>query len=261
MDGQAQTLDDLAVLAEACNRNLPLELHYVNSEVTPTSVEPDILIARTRLIRMEGDTIHVDNAQDIGKEVRLRQGETVDAFFTFNDVLRTFRTTIRALRQAIDLNREMRVIGAILDCPKVISSGQRREDFRASVVALEPIDVHLHETDAEAPNNCPLNARRWTGRMFDISRGGAGVRLEGPTRYTLRAGRVCYLSFALPGLEGGFLFLGEARYVRELPGKDACLVGFQFLRWPDAPTLRGQQNSIGRFTTAVERNRRARSVR
>ncbi len=256
-----QTLTDLSVLQEACDRNLPLELHYVNTRCSAGSMEPDILVAHTRLIRMEGGEIHVDNAQHIGKEVRLRVDQPVDAFFTHNDTMYTFRTKVKALRKKIDLNQSTRIVGAVLEAPPSLGEGQRREDYRVSVAALDPIPVYIHETDNADPNSCPLNVRRWTGQLFDVSRGGLAVRIEGPTRFFLRVARLCFLTFDLPGHNVNLAFLAECRHMRDIPGHDAGIAGFQFLRWPDMGVMRSQLANIGRFTADVERARRARLVR
>jgi c-di-GMP-binding flagellar brake protein YcgR len=253
-DGRTDLEKSVQTIQEACDRNIPLELHYINNNVSNQRVEPDILYAQTRMLGVDDTKIYLDAPQSIGKKVHLRIGWKVDAFFTYQNNLYTFRTAITDLNCLVELNQEKTVVGMCLATPMQIRVGQRREDHRINLVGLRPFPVDLHETNKEDPNACPITAKRFTGLGVNISRGGISIRMEGEQRFLPRFGQWFFLSFVLPDDTKPMFFLVELRNLREVEKSESRRFGFQFYRWPDSTRMREKQARLGRFLAAKERS-------
>ncbi len=245
---------NVQIIQEACNRNIPLELHYVNTNMSAQRYEPDVLYAQTRLLGVDDEKIYLDSPQSIGKVVHLRLGWKVHAFFTIQKNLYSFDSTVTDLRRMVVLNQEKTVVGMCLATPTRIRTGQRREDHRISLLGQQPIKVHIHETIKDNPNACPIGAKRFQAQGVNLSRGGIGVRMEGEERFLLRFGQWYFLSFSFPEDPDPFLFLVELRCIRDLEKSESRRFGFQFLRWPDPIRSREKQARLGRILAAMERN-------
>jgi len=244
----------MEILRYACDRNVPIELHYVNASVSSSRVEPDMLYAQTRMLGLDEQAIYLDSPQSIGKDVRLRVGRDVEAYFVVQNRIYTFRSQVTRLRCTVELNSVMKVVGMCLAMPNLIRSGQRREDHRISLASLPgPLTVDLHETSAEDPNLCPVDVRRFVGQAADLSRGGMAVIIANEDRFLLRHGRKYFLSFALPEDGREMTFLAELRHMRDIHKDSAKRLGFQFLRWPDVVQMREKSSALGKFLARMER--------
>jgi len=248
-----ETQDSVTLLLEACARNVPLDLHYDHPDTSPTRIEPDTLYASTRMLTVNLKQIYLDSAQDIGKTVKVRIGHKIEAFFTLNDTMYQFKSKVTDLNCKIKLNNVVRLVGMCLAVPKTISEAQRREDHRVSFATLDPIAADIHEASEENPHCAPLGARRFLGRVVNLSRGGMAVRLAGDSRFRFQVNRRYYVTFRLPGDSGEFLVLAEARHITDILKGEARLVGFQFQRWPDPLEMRKTVGKISRFLVDLER--------
>jgi len=244
----------VAKLQEACDRNVPLEIHYINPNMSRDRIDSDILIAQTRMLGVDEKRIYLDSPQCIGKQVRLCRGRKVDGYFTIQNTIYKFTTTVTDTNCMVILNREKTIVGMCLQTPTVISEGQRREDHRISVQSLEPIRVVLHEGIKNQPGQAPIDAKKFEGTMVNISRGGMAIKFEKEDRFLLKFGYWYYLNFSLPGEEEPFLFLAELRHIDELFNGQARRIGFQFLNWPDPMKMRGKIGVLNRFLSKLERS-------
>ncbi len=250
------------ILLQASCRNVPLELQYLNPDRALDRIEPDVLYAQTRLLGVDEEYVYLDSPQDIGKQVRIGGGRQVQAFLNWQGKSYTFRAKVAKLRCLVELNRRKTVVGMCLFTPRSVWEQQRRQDHRVSVAALDPIEVALHETADQPAGCCPIAARRFRGRIVNLSRGGLAMRLRNSDRYEIHVPKWYYLTFSLPDPGEELLFLAEARHVQEILGGHAGIAGFQFLRWPNPTEMRRKEACLGRFIVEVERralrNRRAR---
>jgi c-di-GMP-binding flagellar brake protein YcgR len=244
---------NVRIIQEACDRNIPLELHYVNTNMSAQRYESDVLYAQTRLLGVDDQKIYLDSPQSIGKIVHLRLGWKVHAFFTIQKTLYSFDSTVTDLRCMVVLNREKTVVGMCMATPAKIRAGQRREDHRISLLGQMLVKVHIHETIKDNPNACPIGAKRFQAQGVNISRGGMSVRMEGEERFLLRFGQWYFLSFTFPTEPDPFLFLVELRCIRDVEKSESRRFGFQFLRWPDPIRTREKQARLGRILATLER--------
>jgi c-di-GMP-binding flagellar brake protein YcgR len=249
----ATTVSQSEILSRACERNTPLELHYFNPSQATNSVESEVLRAQTRLISLDPDSITVDFPQDIGHTLRLRSGIQVRAYFTLDETIYNFHATVAEMKSRVNLNRDTAIVGCRLTRPDRIVAAQRREDHRVSVASQEPIPTRIHEAGIEDFTACPINARRGSGRIVNLSRGGMAVRVEGDDRHKFPAGRRCFFTFTIPSDKTPMLMLGEIRHLREILDGSAAVLGIQFLTWPSTAEHRLRVAAIGRFVVDIER--------
>jgi len=251
----APTIDStVAVIQEACDRNVPVELHYPNPDLSPGRLEPDLLFAQTRLIGVDEKEIYLDSPQSIGKSVELKHRTKVSGYFNLDGKIYSFNSRVTNLGCEVVLNKKKRIVGMCLATPAKIRQSQKREDHRISVAALEPIEVRIHEVSQKDPNAVALTAKRFTSRAVNLSLGGEGVNVEGPGGNHFRVGQYYFVSFCIPNDPEEFLFLAESRHIMDLPRNQAKRIGLQFLRWPDVMTMRKNLRKLGPFLARTERN-------
>jgi len=249
-----ETISNLAILQEACDRNVPLQLHYVNPNLSKERTEPDVLVAYTRLLKVDKEKIYLDCPQHIGKQVRLCSGRRVDGYFTMQGVIFKFQTLVTDLNILIELNKHKKIVGMCLATPHLITEGQRREDHRISVSAREAIPVAVHEGINDTPGQTLLDAKRFRATIVNLSRGGVALKFEDENRFLLKYGQWYYLAFRLPDEKDELLFMAELRHITEILEGEARRVGFQFLNWPDALEMRSKLAILNRFLANTERS-------
>jgi c-di-GMP-binding flagellar brake protein YcgR len=240
------------MLQAACDRNLPLQLHYRGPAVGGI-VDTGNLVAQTRMLAIEPEGLAVDWPQAIARTVRLGTGTEVNGYFTFNEKLYRIRTTVMSLRYKMMLNDQRELVGCLLAMPSEVQTGQRREDHRASVASMDPIVVQIHQASRSEIGSAPSIARPIAGRLINLSRGGLRVGIEGEERHRFHAGDWFFLSFKTPNSEKPLTFLAEARSTTPMMRGQAVAVGMQFLNWPDAAALRVQSQAVGRIIADIER--------
>jgi hypothetical protein len=239
--------DPTALLRAACARSSVLELHRAeNNAATPA--------ARARLLGFsKSGNLLLDRPQVIGRQVPLGMGQTVDAFFQFDDELYTFATSVLRIDVPVRLNDDKRVFGAEIAAPKLIKKGQRRAAFRTSLALQDPLPVRLHRTSAEDPYQTPISAHRFEGYAVDGSQTGLGVRIEGVpyTRFTLFD--QYFLAFTCPGETEETVLLTELRQRREIKSGQAAKLGFLVLPWPTQRAADIAAQPLHRFLMDVQR--------
>jgi c-di-GMP-binding flagellar brake protein YcgR len=243
----------LAVLELGCDRNLPLSLHYDNPAQLQNLLEPDTLLVHSRLLRIESEGLAIDFPHSVGHPLRLHLGTHVQGYFTVNDTIYTFRTTVLKTRHRLALNVHKKIEGFLLAMPDMIVPSQRREDHRISVSSIDPITIALHEADPENPGAAPLDAKVSETRLINVSRGGVAVRVETRQRLKPRTGQQLFISLMIPGEREAFVFLAEVRHIRRISQVEAVICGLRFLRWPDQNRLRAQLAGVSRFVGHLER--------
>ena len=128
----------------------------------------------------------------------------------------------------MNLNGQTRESG--IETPQ--GGAERREELRQSQHLLVFCAVAGH-------NDLPGGVSRFRAEVFDLSRGGIGLRVdtsrEGISCEHLR-GRNLRLEFALPGFERALSVRGEVRWCRRETNRrsDDVLVGVRFFDPPPA---------------------------
>ena len=234
------------LLEEACDRNLPVELHHRRQN-------DDLTVARSRILAADDDYLYIDRPQCIGGSVEFVPGQKLEAYISYCDMLYMFKTEVISPACLVRLNKQKRVNGMSLSRPGRVKPGQRRAHFRVSLACSEPVHVRLHAASYVDPEICPLDARRVHGMLVDVSLGGASVLINGVGYSTFNVGDLFFMSFTLPEDEREFMYLVRVRQTRPIPDGTACRLGIQFENWPTERDLRLQQQLLQQFITQMQR--------
>lgn len=236
----------LALLQEACDRNLQIELHRRTAfGATPT--------ARGRMLRLEDGKLYLDRPQTIGRPFMMSVGQACRAYFSLHETIYMFETRVAEADCRVRLNVEKSTIGMALEAPESIRPGQRREFFRTSLALQGEIAVQMHEAGVgDDPAECPVDARRLAGKMTDASGGGVGVVIEGrPAK--LRAYDPWFVGFRLPGSDDQLVFLAELRQIRGIRDDQDTRLGLMFLIWPNQRVATRTMDLLLRYLSMVQR--------
>ncbi len=242
--------DPAALLASGCERNIPVEIHkHTGSAAVP--------VARARMMCIDGERLYLDEPQTIGKPVQMGKNTAVDAFFSINNMLFTFTTTVASMKCKVRLNETKMLIGMALNLPKVIDQGQRRSRFRTSLAMQAPIKVTLHQASMDL-NSAPIEAERYEGRLVDGSEGGLGVLLDFDRPRKFKMYDKWIVQFHLPS-EPDLTVLGcELRQARTIREGETMKIGLMAMPWPTMRSMREQLLPLSRHLTAIERQLRQR---
>lgn len=245
---QAKTLSTTELLHDACERAVPIELHRVHRDGSLT-------VSKARVVFNDEAHIYLDEPQTIGRIVNFELGQTIKAYFWLYDTLFTFDTVVIAPHCLINLNAHKQVKGIAISRPNHIRKGQRRSSFRMSLAANVPVPVLLHEADLVEDSACPIDSKRWRGRLVDVSLGGASILVENEAALHFRIGRTLFLGFTLPQDNHQVIALATIRQVRTLHDGAAHRIGFCFERWPNERHFRGNiESPLQRFIAQLERH-------
>lgn len=242
----------IELLHEACDRNTPLELHYRNPNLTPSSIGPETLYAQTRLIRIENNLIHIDKPQSIGGTTDFKIGRGVCAYFGIHGKTYTFDTKIVHISRLVDLNQKKIIVGMDLVIPPEIVQQQRRGDHRIAVAGSYPMEAVIYAACEEEPGSVALDVTRFNGKILNLSRGGASVRIEEKDRILCYLNKWYYLSFLIPDTKQESLFLAEIRHIEKIP-RGGIRIGLQFLRWLNPTQAHENLGNLTKFLVAAER--------
>lgn len=246
MPGQGDQLVDAAtLLTEACDRNVPLELHLVDALTS----EP---VARGRMLDLTDDRVFIEMPQTIGRAVRLRQTCEYVGYFELGDCLFCFRTTVLEIGCAVRLNRLKQANGVALARPDAVQLGQRRQAFRTSLASADPIQAWAHESQPGLDDQVEIKSRRSRARVIDASAGGVCLLVEQPGLKLTVFDQV-FVSFDIP--EDGRLlcFKAEVRQVRSIHEGRAFRIGLVFLPWPDQSQFNRMHEPLVRYLAGVQR--------
>jgi c-di-GMP-binding flagellar brake protein YcgR len=236
------------ILAAACARNVPVEIHHRDHG-------DGVNVCKSRLIRMDDANLYLDRPQCIGGAVAFHKDQSLSVYFALDEQLYMFRARVVNEELLVKLNEHKMVLGIALTRPDGLESGQRRLSYRVSLAAADEIAVDLHGASSADPNACPLNARRFSGRLVDLSLGGAALRVRGAVHTSFRHGECFFMSFELPGEEGELRCLAQVRQSRDIQNGAATRLGVRFIPWPTETSIRQQQVVLQRFVTKVQRAR------
>lgn len=233
-------------LAAACARNVPVELHTRNRM-------DELTVGKSRLLSLDGATLQIDRPTGVGGSVSYAASQPLEAYFSLDGVLHMFKTTVKEPEIPVALGGDKRVMGMALERPKKIEAGQRRLNYRVSLASAEEIPVDLHTASRADPNACPLDARRLSGKLADLSLGGAAIRMRGALQATFRPGDRYFMRFSLPGETMEMRLLAEVKQSRDIMEGAASRLGVRFVRWPDEPAMRQSGMALQRFIAKMQR--------
>lgn len=209
--GGAKKRSAVDVIRAACNRNIPICV------IRPQQAGR-VPMARGRMLSITDDGIDIDRVQVPGRELHFQHGDDLQAYFSIDQTLYQFRTTLTTLCEPKQLNARMVIPGMTIAVPGSIKEGDRRNVYRVSVAAQadrpsvqvwrllsahvggihEPEDedaqeapampslaFNLHGMELSAVSMKSLLPADHCGWVVDATESGLGVRLEavGPGRF------------------------------------------------------------------------------
>jgi c-di-GMP-binding flagellar brake protein YcgR len=248
--GPAEVLD---ILQEACERNVPVELHYRNRQ-------DEFTLARTRLLAMDEQQLYLDEPQAIGEATVHMPGQILDVYLSLYGTLYTCRVQVISSNCIVALNEQKRVTGMSVTRPAIVKPGQRRAYYRVSLAALDPVKVRMHRTGDIDPNLCPVDATRIQGHLVDLSLGGGSVRIDGMSYTSFGFGKEWFLNFTIPDWIDDARLLTTVRHVRSIVDGTAVRLGLQFSVWPDEHQYRLSLQALQKFLAAMQRRQLRRSA-
>ena len=265
---------------EACARNVPIEV--VRPEQAGKAPP-----ARGRLLHIRDGELSIDKLQVPGKAVHFEAGSQIEAFFTYEKTIYTFRTTIRRATEPVRLNKRVQVLGIVVDEPRRIDEGQRRTVYRVSLVGHRPalrvklwreleiptfneetgqVEGESIEGEEEADQSvlgCPGDPDRPPTRepdfetvMVDASDSGIGVALIGEAQSRFRVFERVWIEMDLPNIDEPMRFVAEVRQTRRVRD-DLTRLGLLFVPGPEALTHQRRIKLMGRFLAEAQRRQRA----
>jgi len=240
--------DAQTVLENACARNASVELHRRVGEI----VHP---VARARLLGMNTDTMFLEAPQTIGREVNLIADERLECYFLLSEIIYSFVAKVKHTHCNLRLNRRKVVDGMTITRPSTVQEGQRREFYRTSLAAQPPITAHLHETTPGAPEETPIGASRFTGRLLDASAGGFGLNVDCPPG-RFKVFHPYFLQFEIPERGLRMDLLTELRQARPIHDGMSSRLGLMCVPWPHRRAFESQVQRLTRYLTEVQRQQR-----
>ncbi len=144
---QAANAAAYAALDAACARNATI------SVIRPELAD-EMPHARGRLLKRDKHTVTIDALQVIGRDTRIHRDHEIDAFFTHDDHIYTFRTTVKSAAEPTRLDNGVLIPAVSLRAPNTIKPGQRRNAFRVSLASINPpIQLELFDRNGADPAN------------------------------------------------------------------------------------------------------------
>lgn len=252
MSSSDQPIHPDRIIAEAVQRDHRLELHYMSNS-------GEVMVGHTRMVGCDGQTITVAAPQGVGKAVHFHTDKACDAYLFLEQQMYRFKTTVVSSACRVRLNERMMISGMLIARPNEVIEGQRRANYRSTLLHDEPLAVVLHETDGEAegPNFCPLEGVTIHGRLVDISEGGLGVRVETGLYSRFKIGMLFFAETRLNDVNADLYALVELRQARPILEGTATKLGFMFRAWPDVRTFRRNLDPIRRLVVQLERTKAA----
>lgn len=236
----------VALVHEACQRNVPMELHR-------RSLDGSVMTARGRMLRLQDGLVLIESPQTIGTSSKLKIDEQLDAFFNLHGDLYTMQVSVESLGVPANLNDAKRVTGAALRPTSNVREGQRRAEYRTSLISVGSIATELCQACIEVEGASPIGAHRTTGRLINASSGGLGIVLDGRQTGRFPERSRYFVRFCVGDDEMEFPFLSEVRYVRLVNEETMTRLGVRLVQWPDRFTFNRRTQSLTRYLKEVER--------
>ncbi len=212
------------IIAEACARNLPAELHIQQSD-------GDVVTAWARMLGWQNERVQLDQPQTGSGSITLSPHQRVTVFLHVKGKRCRFHSAVVEPRARIRLNERIVVTGIALAWPSELVEAQRREDFRVSVAGTHDIPVRFHGLTVPAPGPVPLDVPRFCGRMIDVSAGGMAVLIARTELRAVQLGELFYGEFTLPEDDRPLTPVCQARHANLVRTDTTHLVGMQFVPW------------------------------
>lgn len=242
---RTQTEQVERVLGACCARNASAELHYEKRDGT-------IIVARMRLLALTAEYLLTDEPVFPDGRVQIPEKEKVTVCLMVDGQRFRFQSRIEEGGQLIPLNSQKMVRGVALLRPQVVEEAQRRHHLRISLVGLDPVRVGLIRPHPGFPGACPIDAKPKTGRLADISAGGASVLISRRALAKINRGESFFLSFELPWMDELFHMLASVRHYVMVERSDSHRVGLSFLDWGER-RLALEQQRLAHFVARMER--------
>lgn len=245
VDAQSAPVDVAALLREACDRNVPLELHHADfADPLPA--------ARSRMLNLDPGHIYIEQPQIIGRSVLIRPGVRFGCYFELGEVLYRFQTEVSEVGRTMPLNASKTAVGVVLTRPKEIVPGTRRDADRVTLVNLRPIFVELTDAPTEPGGVVSEDGRSLRARLVDLSPGGACLIGDGDAM-RLKIGERLLISFPIPNENATFSGMIEVRHSRRIMQDTAVRMGTMFVPWPNPETLQLSLAPVRRFLDNLRR--------
>lgn len=204
------------------------------------------------MLQLADGKLLTDTPQYERESRRIPLHREVSASLSINGKRYGFETAIETPAIPVDINDRHRVRGMALRVPDAVAQTQRRADYRVSVAGLPPLSVSLATPHERHPSACRIDALRATGRLVDLSVGGARVVFPVASLSAVPQSRSLLLGFELPPDAVPLALLANLRHSRLVAGNDMLRLGFAFVPCPGV-NLRAAQRRISRFIAAQQR--------
>jgi c-di-GMP-binding flagellar brake protein YcgR len=249
---QHDTVDAAALLREACERNVPLELHH-------TDFADPLPAARSRLLNIDPVRLYIEQPQVIGRSVLIRAGVRFACYFELSDVLYRFVTTVVEVGRTVPLNASKTALGVVLARPKEIEPGERRDAERVALTGLRPLFADLCDPPLQPGDPPHTDGRAFQGRIVDLSPEGLCLIGAGEAM-RLRIGERLWISFEVPGERTTFAGMVEVRHSRRIMQDTAVRIGLTFAPWPNPEELQLSLAPLRRFLDTLRRLRSSKAA-
>lgn len=234
------------VLTEACDRNTAVELHVHMRG-------GGLVVAKSRIVKIDDQQLYLDKPEATGQKLNLQDGLPLDVHFAIRRERFFFKSTLTDARAHINVNEHNKIIGLTIARPTAIKSGQRRNDFRVELANMRRIDVLLHDAATVKPDLCPLDTKRFSAELIDVSAGGLRVKVDRSERDEFHATDRFFALFPLPDdLRTDAVFLVKPVHWSASEDRSQNFVGLQLIPWPEVEFARNQRR-LARFVAKIER--------
>ena len=241
-----QTPQAHALLSRVRDRNSNLEIQFEDEDGV-------LVVAKCRVIELDDQYVYLDEPQCIGRDLKLRPRQQIDAYLTVDETLYVFRASVNRLKCLVKLNDRKRVVGVVLERPRNIAAGQRRRYFRVSLLGQEPVPVKLHGALNDGSGATAIETWQASGSLINLSVSGAAVRVDNVAPRVIPVDSNLFLNFHLPGNDEPFRFMARVRQVREIDQGIALRVGIDFMPKPSRRYVQIQQRLVQKFVTEIQR--------
>ncbi|MBO6513218.1 MAG: hypothetical protein JJ974_04560 [Phycisphaerales bacterium] len=135
--GNAPRAEHVELLREAVDRNTSVGVvHQCRAGYDP--------LAQGRLLKWDDEGVVIEELQIIGRDIRLRTNDMVEAYLSYDGVMLSFEAKILMVEEPTQLNEHRVVRSLMLSKPMNLRESDRRSAFRASLSGFaEEIPVNM----------------------------------------------------------------------------------------------------------------------
>lgn len=238
-------------IGDACERNLPVELHR-------QSISGELVTYRGRFLRETTGSRLLEiemPKRDWGGEKPLEPGHVLTAYVVTESGVHSFLCEVREAKRGLELNESKKVEGLVVDRLGEVTASQRRNAYRITLAGNYDIRAEIHVATSTKPYASPIDAFRIRGEVIESSATGLGVMVNENIERSVRRGDMVFVTFgAAPG-EEAFCFLTEVRHVAVMFEGEKTRLGLKITHWPGKPVFGREIFRFERFINEVERER------